>query len=75
MAQGRSTKIILMIKWTRTSRLPINIFLSTPGADPNVQNGEQDTPLYFFFFFFFTLVTGPKRSLSLKSGDTKVYEP
>ena len=27
------------------------------------------------FFFFFTLVTGPRRSLSLKLGDTRVYEP
>ena len=26
-------------------------------------------------FFFFTLVTGPRRSLSLKLSDTKVYEP
>ena len=25
--------------------------------------------------FFFTLVTGPRRSLSLKLGDTRVYEP
>ena len=29
----------------------------------------------FSFFFFFTLVTGPRRSLSLKLSDTKVYEP
>jgi len=27
-----------------------------------------------FFFFFFTLGTGPRRSLSLKLGDTRVYE-
>ena len=27
------------------------------------------------FFFICTLVTGPKRSLSLKLGDTRVYEP
>jgi len=26
-----------------------------------------------FFFFFFTLVTGPRRSLSLKLSDTRVY--
>ena len=26
-------------------------------------------------FFFFTLVTGPRRSLSLKLSDTKVYKP
>ena len=29
----------------------------------------------FFFFFFFSLVTGPRRSLSLNLSDTKVYEP
>jgi len=28
-----------------------------------------------FDLFFFTLVTGPRRSLSLKLSDTKVYEP
>jgi len=27
------------------------------------------------FFFFFTLVTGPRRSLSLKLSDTRVDEP
>ena len=27
------------------------------------------------FFFFFTLVTGPRRSLSLKLSDTIVYAP
>ena len=27
------------------------------------------------FFFFFTLETGPRRSLSLMLGDTRVYEP
>ena len=31
--------------------------------------------LQIFFFFFFTLVTGPRRSLSLKLSDTRVYEP
>ena len=31
--------------------------------------------LSVFFFFFFTLVTGPRRSLSLNLGDTQVYEP
>ena len=29
----------------------------------------------FFFFFFFTLVTGPRRALSLMLSDTRVYEP
>ena len=31
--------------------------------------------IIIFFFFFFTLVTGPRRSLSLKLSDTRVYEP
>ena len=29
----------------------------------------------YFFFFFFTLVTGPRRALSLKLSDARVYEP
>jgi len=28
-----------------------------------------------FFFFFFTLGTGPRRPLSLKLSETRVYEP
>ena len=28
-----------------------------------------------YSFFFFTLVAGPRRSLSLKLSDTRVYEP
>jgi len=28
-----------------------------------------------YFFFFFALVTGPRRSLTLKRSDTRVYEP
>jgi len=28
-----------------------------------------------FSFFFFTLVTGPRRSLSLKLSDARVYAP
>ena len=31
--------------------------------------------IVFFFFFFLSLVTGPRRSLSLKLSDTRVYEP
>jgi len=30
---------------------------------------------FFFFFFFFTLVTGPRRSLSLNLSVTRVYAP
>jgi len=33
------------------------------------------SPEILFFFFFFTLVTGPRRSLSLRLSDTRVYEP
>ena len=29
----------------------------------------------YFGFFFFTLVTGPRRSVSLKLSETGVYEP
>jgi len=31
--------------------------------------------LEVIIFFFFTLVTGPRRSLSLKLSDTRVYAP
>jgi hypothetical protein len=41
---------------------------------------HSDAPLAshlpaIFLFFFFTLVTAPRRSLSLKLSDTRVYEP
>ena len=35
----------------------------------------QARPEPIFFFFFFTLVTGPRRCLSLKLGDTRLYVP
>jgi len=60
MAQVRSTKTISMIRWIRTSRLSLQNPLSLHTR---------------VVFFFFTLVTGPRRSLSLKLSDTKVYEP
>ena len=34
--------------------------------------GKHWLEVLFFFFFFFTLVTGPRRSWSLKLGDTRV---
>ena len=37
--------------------------------------GARLHPALFFFFFFFTLVTGPRRSLSLKLSDTLNPEP
>ena len=47
----------------------------TPALSP--RNPSHPTTLLstFFFFFFFTLVTGPRRSLSLKLSDVRVYEP
>ena len=37
--------------------------------------GVQKFTRGVFFFFFFTLLTGPRRSLSLKLRDTRVYAP
>jgi len=37
--------------------------------------GPSDLTTLVLFFFFFTRVTGPRRSLSLKLGGTRVYEP
>jgi len=49
-----------------------------PGGGGGGQEGEfrhfHNLSLYFFFFFF-TLVTGPRRSVSLKLRDTRVYAP
>ena len=43
---------------------------------PNLlESGTLHPKPFFFFFFFLTLVTGPRRSLSLKLSDTRVYEP
>ena len=36
---------------------------------------SDDAPSRDLLLFFFTLVTGPRRSLSLKLSDTRVYEP
>ena len=70
---------ITMIKWIRTSRFSIKNSLSTPLTTLKPHREARASPresiLYFFFFFFFTLVTGPRRSLSLKLSDTRVYEP
>jgi len=42
--------------------------------NPNKRTKSKQTPATFFFFFF-TLVTGPRRSMSLKMSDTRVCEP
>jgi len=69
--------IITMIERIRTSRS------SALGARPPI--GLRVSGFGFWvsgfgfefpgFFFFFTPVTGPRRSLSLKLSDTRVYEP
>ena len=50
-----------------------------PSRTCNERSATEPSPLCStfsssFFFFFFTLVTGPRRSLSLKLSDTRVYE-
>ena len=71
--------IITMIKWIRTSRLSIKDSVSRWGEHrPLFQRGRADSardPPPRRNFFFFTPVTGPRRSLSLKLSDTKVYDP
>jgi len=51
-------------------------FLLQDGEEAEGLGLVEMTKLVFFFFFFFcTLVTGPRRSLSLKLSNTRVYEP
>jgi len=45
------------------------------GEVPGVPVPREGRPALQVFFFFITLVTGPRRSLSLKLSDTRVYEP
>ena len=54
--------------------LPHGVNRRFPTGLEGPEGHTRTTPL-FFFFFFFTLVTGPRRSLSLKLSDTRVYEP
>ena len=53
--------------------------IKTRNSRPETLDTKSETrnprPEIRNFFFFFTLVTGPRRSLSLKLGDTRVYEP
>ena len=44
------------------------------GVGVDTPSSDGVTPPTFFFFFF-TLVTGPRRSVSLKLSDTRVHEP
>ena len=41
----------------------------------DVEKGVEWRAPGSLFFFFFTLVTGPRKSLSLKLSDARVYEP
>jgi len=79
----RVHQIISMIKWIRTSRLSIKKSLPErrckaeywPSEEPGRFKAHWRTVPPFKTFFFCTLLTGPRRSLSLKLSDTKVYEP
>ena len=44
-------------------------------SDPLATHYPLCASSWLCFFFFFTLVTGPRRSLSLQLRDTRVYEP
>ena len=39
----------------------------------SLEQRQENT--FFFFFFFFSLVTDPRRFLSLELSDARVYEP
>ena len=78
MAQGLSFKIISITKGIQTIRLSIkNSLCFTPNLPllslwcgiGAVRFTQYD------LFCFFTLVTGPRRSLSLQLSDTRIYAP
>jgi len=50
---------------------------SGPGraTSPHTSTSRNEIRFVLIFFFFFTLVTGPRRSLSLERSDARVYEP
>ena len=60
----------LLVRW-------LFVLGSVTAVSEDVRVAIAATPdaLRSVFFFFFTLVTGPRRSLSLKLSDTRVYEP
>ena len=61
-------------RWLFGHKLPVS---APPPAVPCADFRAAALPMsgQRLFFFFFTLVTGPRRSLSLKLSDTRVYEP
>ena len=60
-----------------TSLAALRAVLCAAGKVPLQMVAEKGSclALSVFFFFFFTLVTGPRRSLSRKRSDTRVYGP
>ena len=56
------------LKFFRSGSCPGSPRVRTPALSPDWQ-------VVFFFFFVFTLGTGPRRSVSLKPSDARVYEP
>ena len=71
--------IIVMIRWTGQVESPFpgsltsTFLVALRDAEGLLEVGGVMRGRDFFFFF--SLVTGPRRSLSLKLSDTKVYEP
>ena len=64
--------IVAMIRWTGLA--PWEFEFPIPGSLRSDFLDRRPCPGDLLFFFF-TLVTGPIRSLILKLGDTRVYQP
>jgi len=66
----------LSVSLALTLSLCLYLSVSLPCTRPAVAAVPPAGPCFRdYFFFFFTLVTGRRRSLSLKLSDTRVYEP
>ena len=59
------------VLYTPGAAVPTGCSISHVAAHWTPNGGDKTVP----FFFFFTLVAGPRRSLSLKLSDKRVYEP
>ena len=64
----------MVLAFRRKSLERLSCFLLAWPRDDVKTTGYRDLSLDIEVTFFFTLVTGPRRSLSLKLGDTRVYE-
>ena len=69
--QKHWVRLIPKLDWARRR----GWHLSSEELDVAIAASRRRGSHLFFFFFFFTLVTGPRRSLSLKLSETRVYEP